>query len=424
MKVKGMNKKVLALLAASTVMVPSVVLAQAAGTVEGIHHWVSESEVNALNVILDGLRERGFEWQDSAVGGLTGANATQALRTRLAAGNPPGTMQFLGFEGVNWAAEGVLRDLTPLADAGGWEAALAPQLLPFVKSDDAGFFAVPINMHRTNWVWANKKVFDDAGLAVPTTWDELIASGEKLKAAGIVPLATGDEPWQIGTIFDSLMVDLNGPEFYRKAAVELDEATLLSPEMVATFDKLREVRGLVDDNFTGRDWAVATGMVINGEAAMQVMGDWAKGEFLAKGLQPDVDFLCFATPTATPNYLFNVDAFGMFHSDVEGVTAAQDAFAETIMDPKIQHDFNEVKGSIPARSDVAVDDLDVCAQKSASDRAAAVDADAMFGSLTQGFATQPEFSAIFLDVAARFFTTDMSSQDAAQALVDGIANAR
>lgn len=423
MNSKGTTMKILAALVVSTALIPASAMAQS-GTLEGIHHWVSEGEAKALGVILEGLRARGFEWQDSAVGGLTGANATQALRTRLAAGNPPGTMQFVGFEGVNWAAEGVLRDLSPEADAGGWRDVLAPQLLPFVSSEEAGFFAVPINMHRNDWVWANKKVFDDNGITVPTTWAELIASGEKLKAAGIVPLATGDEPWQIGTIFDALLLDLNGADFYRRAAIDLDEAALSSPEMIATFDTLRQVRGLVDDNFTGRDWAVATGMVINGEAAMQIMGDWAKGEFLLKGLEPNVDFLCFATPSETPDYIFNVDAFGLFNSSDAGVQAAQVAFAETIMDPQVQHDFNAIKGSIPARSDVTVDDLDACAIKSYEDRAAAVEADTMVGSLTQGFAAQPEFATIFTDVAARFFTTEMSSEEAVQALVDGIANAR
>jgi glucose/mannose transport system substrate-binding protein len=274
----------------SALLLPLAAPAFAQTDIEVLHHWVSESEVNALNTIRTALAEKGFGWKDSAVAGLSGANAQQALRTRLAAGDPPGAMQFLGYEGVDWAAEGVLRDLSELAEPNGWRDAIAPQVLPFVQTDDL-FFAVPINMHRQNWVWANKAAFEKAGVAEPTTWAELIASGDKLREAGIIPLAMGDEPWQIQLIFDSLVTDLNGPEFYQKAVIDLDEEALSSPEMIAVFDTLRQVRGLVDDNFTGRDWAVATDMVINGQAAMQVMGDWAKGEFLAKGLKPGTDFL-------------------------------------------------------------------------------------------------------------------------------------
>ena len=415
--------KLSTLLMATAALMPLTAAAQDQGSIEVLHHWVSESEVAALNVIREGLAAKGFGWEDSAVGGMSGSNAAQALRTRLAAGDPPGAMQFLGYEGLDWAAQGVVRDLSDLAEANGWNEAIAPQVMNFVAQDGA-LFATPINMHRQNWVWANKAVLDAAGVAQPTTWAELVAAGPALRDAGVVPLAVGDEAWQIQLIFDSLLVDLHGPEFYRRAAIDLDEAALSGPEMVATFDMLREVRGLVDDGFVGRDWAVATGMVMSGEAAMQVMGDWAKGEFLAGGLEPGTDFLCFATPTQTPNYLFIIDSFGMFTVEDEAVTAAQTALAETIMDPAVQHDFNVLKGSIRARSDIPVDDMDACAQASFADRAAAVESDAMLGALTHGFASPPQFAAVFGDVASQFFVTDMSSEDAVQMLVDGINNAR
>lgn len=411
------------LLAASIVLMPATAMAQNKGTVEGIHHWVSESEVKALKVITDKLASKGYRWQDSAVGGLSGANALQALRTRLAAGNPPATMQFLGYEGLDWGKEGVLRSLNDLYAKNGWDKALAPQLLAFVKSGD-DFISVPVNMHRQNWVWANKAVFDKAGIPEPKSWDELIASGDKLKQAGVIPLAIGDEPWQILEVFEAILVDVNGPDFYKKAVIDLDESALSSDKMVVTFDKLRKVRGLVDEGFTGRDWAVATGMVASGKAAMQVMGDWAKGEFLAKGMRPGVDFLCFPTPTATPNFKFVIDAFGLFKLSDPATTQAQDAWAESIMDPEVQKDFNRIKGSIPARSDVAVDDFDTCAQHSFADRKAAVASGAMLGGLTEGFAAKPQFAGVFSDVVSKFFVTDMSSKEAVQALVAGINNAR
>lgn len=391
--------------------------------IEGIHHWVSESEVKALKVITDKLAARGYIWQDSAVGGLSGANALQALRTRLAAGNPPAAMQFLGYEGLDWGKEGVLRSLNDLYTSNGWDKALAPQLLAFVKSGD-DFISTPINMHRQNWVWANKAVFEKAGVTEPKTWDELIASGDKLRAAGAIPLAMGDEAWQILEVFEAILVDTNGPEFYKKAVIDLDETALSGPEMTATFDKLRKVRGLVDDGFTGRDWAMATGMVASGQAAMQIMGDWAKGEFLAKGMKPDVDFLCFPTPTAAPNYKFVIDAFGVFKIDNADIVKGQDALAEAIMDPEVQKQFNLIKGSIPARSDVSVDDFDACAKRSYADREEAVKNGAMLGGLTEGFATPPQFAGVFSDVVSKFFVTDMSSEEAVKLLVDGINNAR
>jgi glucose/mannose transport system substrate-binding protein len=415
--------KLTKLLMTTALMLPLAGEALADGNVEGIHHWVSESEVAALKVLTDSLAAKGFTWQDSAVGGLSGANATQALRTRLAAGNPPATMQLLGYEGIEWAKEGALRPLNDLYSKNGWENALAPAILPFVKAGDE-YFSAPINMHRQNWVWANKKIFDANGIAEPKNWDELIAAGKKLKQAGITAMALSDESWQILEVFEAILTDQNGTDFYKKAVIDLDKAALSGPEMLKAFDTLREVRGLVDDGFTGRDWAVATGMVASGQAAMQIMGDWAKGEFLAKGMKPGVDFMCFPTPAAQPNFKFVIDAFGTFKIADANINAGQDAWMETIMDPENQKKFNLIKGSIPARTDVAVDDFDACATRSHADREAAVAAGTMAGGLTEGFAAPPQFAGVFSDVVGKFFVTDMSTQDAVNQLIEGIANAQ
>jgi glucose/mannose transport system substrate-binding protein len=391
--------------------------------IEVIHHWVSESEAAALKTVKDDLAKKGIAWKDSAVGGASGANASQALRARLVAGDPPGAMQFVGFEAVTWSQEGALRDLTDIATAGGWAKVLPAQILPFV-APGGKWTTVPINMHRDNWVWGNAKAFKDAGVEPPKTWDELIASGEKFRKIGVIPLAISDEGWQVAKIYDSLMIDTYGPEFYKKAVVDLDDATLRGPEMVKVFQKLRQVRGLADENFAGRDWAVATGMVASGKAAMQVMGDWAKGEFLGKGMKAGKDFLCFPTPAVHPNYLFLMDAFGMFTSTNSDIKDAQDALAATAMDPNVQLKFNLLKGSIPARRDVDLSSFDDCAKESLADREAAIKSGSMYGSLSEGFGNQAQFSSVFLDVVGKFFVTDMSAENAVKQLADGIDNAR
>ena len=98
-----------------------------------------------------------------------------------------------------------------------------------------------------------------------------------------------------------------GPDFYKKAFIDLDEETLGSDTMKETFDRMAVIRSYVDDNFSGRDWNLATAMVINGDAAFQMMGDWAKGEFLNAGKQPDADFLCFRFPGTQDQVTFNAD---------------------------------------------------------------------------------------------------------------------
>ncbi|MFV0491103.1 MAG: ABC transporter substrate-binding protein [Pseudorhodobacter sp.] len=414
--------RMMKILLATSIALPLALPAAAEGELEGIHHWVSESEVNALKVITDKLESKGFTWVDSAVGGLSGANATQALRTRIAAGNPPATMQFLGYEGVDWSGEGVLLPLDELYAENGWEEALPPQIQTFVKSA-SGYFAVPINMHRQNWVWANKAIFDEHGIEVPNTWDEIIAAAEKLQVANVTPFSASDESWQLLEIFEAILAGQGGTDFYKKAVMELDNEALASDTMKEAFDTFRKISGMVDDGIAGRDWAVATGRVASGDAAMQFMGDWAKGEFLAKGMNPGEDFLCFPTP-GEAHFSFVIDAFGMFQNDDETVTAAQYAWTESIMDPDVQEQFNLIKGSIPARTDISIDAFDDCAQQSYQDREAAIESGTMLPGLTDGFAVPPQFSGVFFDVIGEFFVTDMSSEDAVALLVSGIDNAR
>src|SRR5690606_32411556 len=113
------------------------------------------------------------------------------------------------------------------------------------KYDDH-YVAVPVNIHRVNWLWVNPQVFDKAGAKVPTTLDELFAAADKLKAAGFQPLAHGGQPWQDSTVFESLVLSILGPEGYHKAFVELDPQTLTGDKMVETFKVLQRLGSYMD----------------------------------------------------------------------------------------------------------------------------------------------------------------------------------
>jgi glucose/mannose transport system substrate-binding protein len=124
---------------------------------------------------------------------------------------------------------------------------------------------------------------------------------------------------------------------------------------------------------------------MRGEAAMQLMGDWAKGEFIAAGLTPGVEIMCATAPGTEGAFLFNTDFFAMFDVD-EADAEAQQALAAGILDPGFQEAFNLVKGSIPARTDVSPENFDACGQQSISDMAAAAEAGTLLGSMAHGHA--------------------------------------
>ena len=191
--------------------------------------------------------------------------------------------------------------------------------------------------------------------------------------------------------------------------------------MVASFDQLRRLRGYVDPNFPGRDWNLATAMVMRGEAAFQIMGDWAKGEFLAAGKVPGEDFLC--APTPGNGYVLNSDSFTFFKVSGEENLKGQKVLASLIMSPDFQKTFNLAKGSIPARTDVPLDDFDVCAKKSHEDLLLAIENDTLVPSMAHEMAIPRSVRGEFLDLVTEFFNSDMSSEEAVQRLADAVARA-
>lgn len=392
--------------------------------VEVLHWWTAGGEAAALNVLKEDLAGKSIGWKDMPVAGGGGEAAMTALRARVTAGNPPTAVQMLGFDILDWANQGeVLANLDDAAAAEGWDAVIPAAIQKFSKPN-GHWIAAPVNVHSTNWVWANKAVLDELGIAQPTNWDEFVAALQKAKDAGKVALAHGGQPWQEATIFDSAVLASGGPEFYQKSMIDLDPAALNSPEMVAAFDKMAQMRGFVDDNFSGRDWNLASAMVINGEAAFQIMGDWAKGEFLRAGKVPGKDFLCFRVPGTEGVVTFNSDEFVMFKQADPAAQAAQMEMAKAVESPAFQSAFNIVKGSVPARTDVSDEGFDDCGKQGIKDLKAASEAGTLLGSMGHGHANPASVKNAMYDVITAHFNGEYDSKQAAEELANAVAAAQ
>ena len=145
------------------------------------------------------------------VAGGGGEQAMTVLRARVTAGNAPTAVQMLGFDIQDWGEQGVVADLNATAAAEGWDGVVQEALQRFSKYDDK-WIAAPVNVHSTNRVWANKKIFDELEIAQPTTWDELVAALTKIKDAGYTAVAHGGQAWQDATIFDAeCLIDVVEP---------------------------------------------------------------------------------------------------------------------------------------------------------------------------------------------------------------------
>lgn len=395
--------KTLSAVAISAAMLPAATVQ--AGEVEVLHWWTAGGEARAAAALKDMMEEQGHTWKDFAVAGGGGEAAMTVLKTRAVSGNPPAAAQIKGLDIQEWAKLGFLTSLDDVAEANNWDN-LIPPVIADVMKYEGNYVAVPVNVHRVNWLWANPEVLEKAGVKVPTTLDEFYKAAEKLEAAGVIPLAHGGQPWQDATVFEAVALAVMGPEDFARAFVEHDMEVINSPVMEKVFAEFARVMSYVDDNAAGRDWNTATAMVIRGDAAMQIMGDWAKGEFTAAGLTPGEDYICAPAPGTSGEFTFNVDSFAMFSLSDDDNTKAQKDLARTILEPEFQTVFNKAKGSIPVRTDMDMSGFDACAQASMDAFKSSADTGGLVPSFAHGLATTSYIQGQIFDVVTNFVNTD------------------
>ncbi|MCQ1766495.1 ABC transporter substrate-binding protein [Neorhizobium galegae] len=396
--------------------------AKAAEQVEVLHWWTSGGEAAALNVLKENLQKQGVAWKDMPVAGGAGSAAMTALRARVTAGDPPTAVQLLGFDLKDWAEMGVAANLDDLAKKEGWDKVIPAALQNFSKYD-GHWIAAPVNIHSTNWLWINKAALDKAGGKVPTNIAEFITLLDAFKAQGLTALAHGGVPWQDGTLWEAVVLSTGGPDFYKKAVLDLDPAALSGDTMKKVFDTMSKLRTYFDPNFSGREWNLSTALVIEGKAGAQEMGDWSKGEWLRANKKPGTDFVCIRFPGTQGSVLFNADQFMMFNvgGDAE---KAQLKMASAVEDPAFQIAFNTVKGSVPARTDVSNEKFDDCGKKGMADLTEASSKGTLMGSLAHGYAQPAAIKEAMLDVITQHLNGQLTTEAALKRLPEAVKAAK
>ncbi|MHA7776414.1 ABC transporter substrate-binding protein [Roseibium sp. M-1] len=402
----------------------SVSSAFAEPAVEVMHFWTSGGEAAALAAVRDKVVSEGVAWNDAPIAGGGGDQAKTALQARIAAGNPPSAMLMLGQNIIDWAQEGMLGDVNIVAEAQDWDTVLPQAVKDFTKVGGR-YVSAPTNVHRTDMIWASKAAFEKIGAEYPKSWEELNALAPKFRAAGIIPLAHGGQAWQELYMFEAVLSGIGDADFYRKALVDLDEDALRSDTMLMVFEQMAQLRGMVDSNAPGRDWNLASAMVINGEAAMQIMGDWAKGEFANAGQRPGEDFACIPVPKAEgDSFVYLVNSLSFFEQpDAEG-KEAQEVLASAIMDRDVQIAFNQAKGAIPARKDVNLTHLDDCARITAASFTQNDEEGTAVPTFAGTHAAPAAVVGAVSDVITDFFNSDMTPEDAVGYLAEAVSLAR
>ncbi|MBP8219574.1 ABC transporter substrate-binding protein [Aeromonas allosaccharophila] len=373
-----------------------------ASQVEVLHWWTSGGEAKAVEVLKSEWTEQGNQWNDFAVQGGGGKSAMTVLKSRALAANPPEAAHLKGYELKEWAGLGFLRDLSPMAEHLGWYAKMPPMVRATLSQSDA-LMAVPTGIHRVNWLWLNRKVFEQQKLTPPTSWAQFVTIADQLKKRGITPLAIGNEPWQLAVLFETVALGEGGKEFYRKAFLEQDSATLTGPDMVRVLTRFQQLRAYVPQKYAGLKWHQATNLLESGGAAMQVMGDWVKGELSAGNYRPGEDIACLPSPGSAGLFSYNLDSIAMFKQRDPAQLQAQGELAQLLMTPTFQAEFNRVKGSIPALTNPDMSKFDRCAVRSYQDFLLAEKQDNLLPSMAEGMATPTNMRQAIMDVLSNYF---------------------
>lgn len=385
------------------------------GEIEVLHYWEDGDDAKAAALLKSTLQRQGHAWKDFAVAGGGNGLAISLLRSRVLSGNPPSAAQIRGPVLQQWAQEGALANMDEVARAGQWDAVLPRAVSDAVKYQGS-YVAVPVNVHRLNWLWVNLRILHQAGARLPTTWDEFFAAAEAMKRAGFTAVAHGGQPWQDFLLFETVALGVGGPDFYRKAFIALDPDALDGPVMERVLQTFRRIKAYTAPAASGRDWIWASHKLARGEAGMQLMGDWAKPLLLAAQDASKLEFACVPAPGTAKAFSFTVDSFAMFKVNSAAKAAAQRDFAAALLSPAVQEEFNLGKGSIPVRLGMNLARFDRCARLSGTAFQAAARANTLVPGISM--AVPPAVEDAMREAVSAYWRDDrITSRSAMERLV-------
>ncbi|MEQ9692229.1 MAG: ABC transporter substrate-binding protein [Bauldia litoralis] len=410
---KTFTKKLLGTMAFSALMAGSAMATEC----EVTHWWTSGGEAAAVAEFAKAFDATGNKWVDGAIAG-SGGVARPIMIGRITGGVPMCATQFNhGRQAEELVEAGLMQDLTELAEKEGWRDVVHPSSLLDSCTLDGRIYCVPVNIHSWQWLWLSRQAFEDAGVDVPTNWDEFVAAAPALQAADKIPLAMGNQAWQASGAFGVITVALGGIDLWTKINVDKDGDAAAGPEMAKVFNAAAAAREF-RKNSNVQDWNQATNLVITGKAGGQIMGDWAQGEFQVAGQVAGEDYECL--PGLGVNQVISTggDAFYFPKLDDPEKTKAQLELASLMLSKPVQVNFNLKKGSLPVRGDV-----DLAAANDCMKKGLAILADGNI--LPDGNQTlSPDTTGQIEDLMTEFWSDDsITAEDAQARYAEIIANA-
>ncbi|MDX9991424.1 MAG: sugar ABC transporter substrate-binding protein [Anaerolineales bacterium] len=380
------------------------------GKVEVFSWWTGGGEAAGLDAMIKIFQAKypDVEFVNAAVAGGAGTNARAVLASRLQAGDPPDSWQgHAGQELIGtYVKDSKIESLNDLYEAEGWLDVMPETLIPLI-SNDGNIYSVPVNIHRANVLWYNPQLLADNGLAVPTTIAEWLSAMETLDGKGIQPLALGEQ-WTKMHLLETVLLGTLGPDKYNGL---WDGSTDWAGADVKTaLENYVKVASYANSDSASLSWQDAAQLVVNGDAAFNVMGDWAEGYFRELGKAPKTDYGWAPVPGSVGVFQFLSDSFvlAVDAPDADGATA----WLKIAGSKEGQEAFNPVKGSICARTDCNTALFGEYLQSAMADWAS----NTVVGSLAHGVVANDSWKSE-IDTALGLFVADGNVEGFQTALV-------
>ncbi|MCX7608620.1 MAG: ABC transporter substrate-binding protein [Anaerolineales bacterium] len=403
------------ILLASCAPKPTEPPASAKGQVEVFSWWTGGGEAAGLEAMIKVFNAQypDIEFINAAVAGGAGTNARAVLATRLQAGDPPDSWQgHAGQELIGtYVAGNQIEPLNFLYEEEGWLDVMPETLIPLI-SQDGKIYSVPVNIHRANVLWYNPKILADNNISVPTTIEEWIAAMDALKAAGVQPLALGEQ-WTKMHLLETILLGTLGAEKYN--GLWNGTTDWGSPEVKTALENYAKILTYANTDSASLSWQDAAQLVVNGDAAFNVMGDWAEGYFRELGKTPQVDYGWAPVPGTVGVFQFLSDSFVLAVNAPNRDAAI--AWLKVAGSKAGQEAFNPVKGSICARTDCDRNLFGVYLQSAMDDWATNI----VVGSLTHGVVANDSWKSE-IDTALGLFIQDGNIETFQKALVAACAS--
>lgn len=217
----------------------------------------------------------------------------QAIRTYLASSRPPDVLTWFAGERMRYFAErGLVADITDLWRKEGWEKVFPKGFQALSKTGERYTF-LPTSYYW--WaVYYRKDIFQRLGITVPRTWKEFVDVCDRLRAAGLTPIAIGTKfLWPAAGWFDYLNLRVNGPQFH--LALMDGKVAYTDPRVRQVFDYWKELldRKCFLENHSAYDWQDAANLMVQGRAAMYLIGDFIRDQYPDAREEKELDFFRF-----------------------------------------------------------------------------------------------------------------------------------